>query len=126
MNQGKKKGEMVDIQFGNMFSEVTVNDIEVCKIEQGRLENDNQNNDNNIVTDNKYYYDAKKAAEEDKNVDNMEEEVGENLTVQMITHYLKNRWMSKISLTFSRSPQIMQGHSRSSQSLREERLGLKA
>ena len=47
---GAKEGEVEGIQFGNMFGEVTINDIEVNDIEQGDLDDDDQNNDDSFST----------------------------------------------------------------------------
>ena len=75
---GGKEGQVEGIHFGNLYGDVSINDIKVCDIEQGVLDNDNQNDNNSIVTYDKYYYDAKEAEEEDEIAADLEEEVGDD------------------------------------------------
>ena len=48
---GEEEGEVEGIQFENMFGEVRINNIKVCDIKQGSLNDDDQNNEDSIVTD---------------------------------------------------------------------------
>ena len=57
---GAKEGQVEGIQFGNLYNDVTINDIKVCDIKQGVLDDDDQNDNDGIVTDDEYYYDAKR------------------------------------------------------------------
>lgn len=75
---GAKEGKVEGIEFANMFGEVTINDIKAQDIEQGNLDNDNQNDDDNTATDNNHYEDAKEVEEEDKKACNLKEEVGDD------------------------------------------------
>ena len=75
---GAKEGEVKGIQFGNLYGDVTINDIEICDIKQGLLDDHYQNDNDSIVTDDEFYYDAKEAEEEDELAADLEEEVGDN------------------------------------------------